>query len=118
MGLGLILTLVCTLLWLTYLEAGAARLTWHHTTLGPLWIRCGWRWRELLVLRLTNTLAVLFSLGLLIPWARMRGLRYRLERMAVGPAVALDGFMAREGDAAGAFGDEALSLLGLISPEL
>jgi uncharacterized membrane protein YjgN (DUF898 family) len=118
MGLGLILTLVCTLLWLTYLEAGAAWLTWHHTTLGPLWIRCGWRWRELLVLRLTNTLAVLFSLGLLIPWARMRGLRYRLEGMAVGPAEALDGFMAREGDAAGAFGDEALSLLGLISPEL
>jgi len=118
LGLGLLLTVVLAPLWLTYLEAGAARLTWHHTTLGPLWIRCGWRWRELLVLRLTNTLAVLFSLGLLIPWARMRGLRYRLERMAVGPAVALDGFMAREGDAAGAFGDEALSLLGLISPEL
>jgi uncharacterized membrane protein YjgN (DUF898 family) len=118
LGLGLILTVSFVLVWLSYLEAGAARLTWHHTTLGPLWIRCGWRWRELLVLRLTNTLAVLFSLGLLIPWARMRGLRYRLEGMAVGPAEALDGFMAREGDAAGAFGDEALSLLGLISPEL
>ena len=118
LGLGLILTVSFVLVWLSYLEAGAARLTWHHTTLGPLWIRCGWRWRELLGLRLTNTLAVLFSLGLLIPWARMRGLRYRLERMAVGPAEALDGFMAREGDAAGAFGDEALSLLGLISPEL
>jgi len=118
LGLGLLLTVVLAPLWLTYLEVGAARLTWHHTTLGPLWIRCGWRWRELLVLRLTNALAVLFSVGLLIPWARMRGLRYRLEGMAVGPAEALDGFMAREGDAAGAFGDEALSLLGLISPEL
>jgi len=117
MGLGLILTLVCTLLWLTYLEVGAARLTWHHTTLGPLWIRCQWRWRELLVLRLTNALAVLFSVGLLIPWARMRGLRYRLEGLRVGPAEALDGFLAVEGDAAGAFGEEAASLLGLITPE-
>ena len=119
LGLGLIFifTVVLAPLWLTYLEVGAARLTWHHTTLGPLWIRCQWRWRELLVLRLTNALAVLFSVGLLIPWARMRGLRYRLEGLRVGPAEALDGFLAVEGDAAGAFGEEAASLLGLITPE-
>ena len=117
LGLGLLLTVVLAPLWLTYLEVGAARLTWHHTTLGPLWIRCQWRWRELLVLRLTNALAVLFSVGLLIPWARMRGLRYRLEGLRVGPAEALNGFLAVEGDAAGAFGEEAASLLGLITPE-
>ena len=34
-------------------------------------------------LYLSNTLAILFSIGLLIPWARIRMARYRLSRLVL-----------------------------------
>ncbi len=48
----LTLTLALPQVWLTHLEAGAARITWNQTSLGGLRIGCTWRWPDLLRLRL------------------------------------------------------------------
>jgi uncharacterized membrane protein YjgN (DUF898 family) len=110
----LTLTLALPQVWLTYLEAGAARITWNQTSLGGLRIGCTWRWPDLLRLRLLHGLLVILSFGLLAPWARIRGLRYRLGRISVGPAMQLQSFLASDQEVVSAIGEEAADLYGLL----
>jgi len=84
------------LIWSCWLEARAAILTWRCTHLGELRFACAWRARDLIKLRLQHGLALVFSLGLAWPWVRIRETRYRLQRISVSPAKALDGFLAGE----------------------
>jgi len=84
------------LVWSCWLEARAAILTWRCTHLGELRFACAWRARDLIRLRLQHGLALVFSLGLAWPWVRIRETRYRLQRISVSPATALDGFLAGE----------------------
>ena len=84
------------LVWSCWLEARAAILTWRCTHLGELRFACAWRARDLIWLKLLHGLALVFSLGLAWPWVRIRETRYRLQRISVSPATALDGFLAGE----------------------
>jgi len=84
------------LIWSCWLEARAAILTWRCTHLGELRFACAWRARDLIKLRLQHGLALVFSLGLAWPWVRIRETRYRLQRISISPAKALDGFLAGE----------------------
>ena len=84
------------LVWSCWLEARAAILTWRCTHLGELRFACAWRARDLIRLRLQHGLALVFSLGLAWPWVRIRETRYRLQRISISPARALDGFLAGE----------------------
>lgn len=63
-------------------------------------------------LYLSNTVAAIFSLGLLIPWGSIRMIRYQLACTAlVGPG--LDEISAAEVDNASAFGEEMMDVLDL-----
>jgi uncharacterized membrane protein YjgN (DUF898 family) len=84
------------LVWSCWLEARAAILTWRCTHLGELRFACAWRARDLIWLKLLHGLALVFSLGLAWPWVRIRETRYRLQRISISPATALDGFLAGE----------------------
>ena len=59
-----------------------------------------------------NALGVLFTLGLLIPWAAVRTVRYKLERITLQSEDGLAGFLATAQENVGAVGDEAGELLG------
>jgi uncharacterized membrane protein YjgN (DUF898 family) len=59
---------------------------------------------------LTNTVAVLASAGLLIPWAEIRLARYRASRMTLLAAGELDGFTGSTHLHQSATGAEAASL--------
>lgn len=50
--------------------------------------------RKLAVLYLTNLLAILFSMGLAIPWAVIRSARYRLECLTLKTSVPMEQFVA------------------------
>ena len=89
-------TIPLLLVWSCWLESRAAILTWRCTHLGELRFACAWRARDLIGLRLMNGLALVFSLGLAWPWVRIRETRYRLQRISISPATALDGFLAGE----------------------
>lgn len=95
-----------------YAETAFARLSWRNTTLAGIRFDCGWTTGGLAGLYLVNTLGVIVSLGLLIPWAAIRSARYKLERITLlaehGPGKVL---AAVEADV-GAVGDEAGELLG------
>jgi len=81
------------LIWV-YLAARIANLTYNGADLDGYRLRSSLQARELLGLYLTNTLAVLVSLGLLIPWAMIRMARYRAARMVLLAPRNLDDFHA------------------------
>ncbi|RRJ85066.1 YjgN family protein [Aestuariirhabdus litorea] len=55
---------------------------------------------------LTNTLGIILTLGLFIPWARVRMARYRAESLQLEMAEDLDQFVAREAERVTALGAE------------
>ncbi|HKE45756.1 MAG TPA: YjgN family protein [Steroidobacteraceae bacterium] len=57
-------------------------------------------------LYISNTVLIVLTLGLFIPWAHVRMAQYRFERLALEVDGSLDEFIAGETPAAGAAGDE------------
>lgn len=108
--LGIGMTVVLATVWSCWLEAAAARLSWRSIQLGPLRFHCTWAAMELLKLRLTNSMALLFSFGLAWPWVRIRSSRYRLSRILVSPAGALDDFLGGETEQVSALAEGAFSM--------
>ncbi len=108
-GIGL---LPLYLLLRAYAEATFARVAWRNTALGAIRFDCGWSTGGLAGLYIVNTIGVILTLGLLLPWAAVRTARYKLERMTVqapdGPAK----FLAAAAEDFAAVGDEAGELLG------
>lgn len=64
-----------------YSQAQTGNLVWNNTQLGPMRFQSVLTGRGLAWLYLTNGVAILLSLGLLIPWAVVRSFRYRAERL-------------------------------------
>jgi len=62
--------------------------------------------KVLLGLWVTNTLALLCTLGLAWPWARVRVARYYASVTSLEVAGSLDDFVARAGEESRAFGEE------------
>ena len=94
-----------------FIYARVGNYTWAHSTLGQVRFTSTLRARDLLGIRLGNLLAILFSLGLLIPWARVRYTRYVLAHLSVTVDGDLEGFLAARGQAQNALGDAAADLL-------
>lgn len=65
------------------IQARISNLVWNSTRLGPLWFHSSLTGRGLGKLYLTNTLAIIGSLGFLIPWAAVRTTNYRLTELRV-----------------------------------
>jgi uncharacterized membrane protein YjgN (DUF898 family) len=65
----------------TIITARIGNLTYNSISVAGQSFRCTLRARDLLALYLTNTVAVLLSLGLLIPWAQVRMARYRAAHL-------------------------------------
>jgi len=87
------------------LQARITNYVWNQRELGPLVFDARLRAKELIVLYLTNTLAIVGSLGLLIPWATVRMARYRASRLRVacyGKLAEFRGTAQPAGSAAGA----------------
>jgi len=93
-------------LFYAYLQSRSRNLVWTHTRIGP--IRCqsmlsAW---DMAKLYLTNTIGIVFSLGMLTPWAVMRMLKYRFEKLRVQLEGNLSEFKGSETSAVQAVGAE------------
>jgi len=95
-----------------YRDGAVARLTWRSTRLGGLRFLCGWTTGGLFKLFFLNSLGVIFTAGLLAPWAAVRTARYQLKRIALYPSAEIGAFLAAAREQVGAVGDEAGDLLG------
>ena len=86
-GLATVVSVVCIygsmFLGTAYLRSRLINLTANQTTLGPVRFHSDLLAKDLAFLYVTNLLGCALTLGLAIPWAVVRTLRYRLERMTV-----------------------------------
>lgn len=87
-------------------------LKWNKTKIANIQFRSQLKYIPMLRLYLTNILAILFSFGLLIPWAKIRVTRYRLESLSImcSPEE-LNGFTSNKEQAIGALGEELSDFL-------
>jgi uncharacterized membrane protein YjgN (DUF898 family) len=103
------LMLAMALVFLTvraYIETATANLVWNNVVSGANRFASTLDTKVMLWLYLSNAAAILFSLGLLIPWAQIRMTRYRLSQLKLLAAGDLDGFIAKEQQAVAAAGEE------------
>lgn len=115
--LAVLLLVIGVALAFVHVGVAVANLTWNHTRIGDLRFRLELSFPRMLWIRLSNLAAIALSLGLMIPWARVRVARYQVSRLQLIGAGALDRFLAGEVQRQGATGaemGEALELdLGL-----
>jgi len=100
------------ILFAAYRDGAVARLGWKNTRLGNLRFDCTWSTAGLFKLHFLNTLGIVFSAGLLAPWAAVRTARYQLQRISLEPAREIGAFLTAAQERVGAVGDEASDLLG------
>jgi len=74
-------------------RARLGNLVWNNTTLGPLRFHSTLKARTLAALYFGNALAIIFSAGLLTPWAVIRTMKYRADNMEVLFEGELDDFI-------------------------
>lgn len=86
-------------------------LVWNHTRLDAHRFVCRLAWTRMAWIGVTNLLGIVFTLGLFIPFAKVRMLRYRIESMALLPDGDLDSFLADAQTSASATGEGMADLL-------
>lgn len=96
-----------------YLRTKYVNLMWRYTSLGGHRFECTLRARDMIWIYLSNGVAIVASLGLLVPWAMIRIARYRAEHFVLLADGELDHFVAEAERAEGAAGAELMDALDL-----
>lgn len=92
-----------------YLFARITNYCWNSSRMGStLRIRADISPWKLILIRLTNIIAIVISLGLLFPWAKVRRTRYILSCMTVERETGFDAILAQDGAEVSALGDAAV----------
>ena len=86
-------------------------LIWNHTSLGEHRFKSELQWGRMAFITITNLLAIICTLGLFIPFAKVRMLRYRLESTSMIVAGSLDEFVAETDANVSATGEGVTDLL-------
>ncbi len=89
-----------------YLKTKVANLVYNSTTLKDNQLASSMQPNEVFVLYFTNAVAIILSVGLLIPWALIRMARYRAEKLQLHTKEGLDHFVAGQQAAVSATGEE------------
>lgn len=90
-----------------YIYASTFNYSWNHTRLGPITFDVNLRARDLAWIQFTNVLAILFSLGLLTPWAKIRRAGYILPLTTALLPDDMESFQTTVDSPEGAVGDTA-----------
>jgi uncharacterized membrane protein YjgN (DUF898 family) len=86
-------------------------LVWNHTRLDEHRFICDMSAKRVAWISFTNLLGIVFTLGLFIPFAKIRMIRYRIESMAIIPEGSLDAFLSDAQASASATGEGMADLL-------
>ena len=86
-------------------------LIWNHTQLGPHRFFSNMKWTRMAFIAITNIIGIICTLGLFLPFATIRAMKYRIESMSMLPADSLDHFIAAEQEQVSATGEGMTDLL-------
>ncbi len=106
------ISVLASLTLIAFLRAAGTNLVWSNVILrgnpSTVYFLSTLSAQRMIWLYLSNAIAIMFSLGLLIPWARLRTVRYRLSNLYVSFSEELDIFIASEQEKVGAVGEETI----------
>lgn len=91
---------------IVYFNVAITNITYNNSLLADHGFICNYDIRSYTTLFLTNSIATVITLGLFIPWAKVRNARYLAEHLEFVAASELDGFTAKEGEKVSAIGQE------------
>lgn len=89
-----------------YYQASSANAAFGGVQAGSQYVRSNLRAWPLIGIYVSNLLAIVFTLGLYYPWAKVRQLRYHLENTAIDSDGNLSAFTASSGEGIDAVGEE------------
>lgn len=96
-----------------FIRSRSLNLAWNTTQVGPLRFSASMKARDLVVLYLTNALGIIVSAGLLIPWAVLRTLKYRIDHLQVVREGLLEEFKGSDTGSVAALGAETMDFFDL-----
>ncbi len=108
-----LIMLTVGLLFYAFLKANITNIVFNNLSLDSVRFRSTLRTGRLFWLYLSNAAAIALSVGLLIPWARVRMTRYRLDNIQLLPTEDIDRFVAGKQEQIAATGEEFGDLLGV-----
>ena len=89
-----------------YMQVRIRNHIWNTSTLGRNYFQSTLSVASMLFIYMTNVLAIVFTVGLLVPWAQIRLARYRADQTRVVLADNWEDYIAAEEQAGSALGDE------------
>lgn len=96
-----------------YVQTELANLTWNATRIKHSRFNSTLKVRDMAWLYLSSGVAILFSLGLLIPWAAVRITRYRMDNLSLKLCDDMEGFMGWGRREVGPAGEEIGDMFGI-----
>jgi len=93
-----------------YLQSRIQNLVWNNTTLEQVKFFSNQRMRDLVMLYLTNSIVLIFTIGLATPWVQIRMARYRIEHLALSGETDWDKFVGEKKIASRAIGEEVADM--------
>ncbi len=91
-----------------YVYVRLTNYSWKSSRLGEVRFESTLTVHEMLWIRLTNIMAMFISLGLLVPWAKVRRMRYVMDNLVIVTSQSLDEFTAAVEAEESAIGDSAM----------
>lgn len=94
------------LILIAYVQSRVGNIVWNNVHIKGNGMVSSLRARDLMWIYFTNLLAIIFSFGLLVPWAKVRTVRYRLNKLQLLASDNLDQFVQAERNHVSALGEE------------
>ncbi len=111
--LGLLFAVPCYFYVFAYAASQITNLTYGGARLGPHTLHSDLPAAKLAMVYASNAMAILLSLGLLIPWSQIRLARLRLSHLTLEANGDLDAFAAGQSSDVASFGSEVGEALGI-----
>lgn len=96
-----------------YIQTKRTNLLFNNITVGDHKLRSELKTGDMLKLYITNTMAILLSLGLLMPWAKIRTAQYRASKTSLEASGNIDDFAAVQRSKQSAIGEEVGEIFDL-----
>ena len=101
-----------------FLSARLGNLTYNATKLDQIAFKSDMRARDLFWIQCSNFIGILVTLGLLIPWAKIRTARYLADHLSLHSDASLDDFIADKQEQLSATGEEIAEIFDIDVPIL